>query len=176
MALAELRQAREQSPQELARSMKVKQPAVAKNAPICMCATCAATSRRPAARLKSPPPGELARKLKPIACDSSCPVMNAPKDKSSLLLPVLGLFALVAVRMALSVISRDRGTPPPARGRSEPTRPSTPPDEGTTTGASPDPTRERRIRERAFQIWLEEGKPDGRDHEHWRRAESEMDR
>ena len=26
---------------------------------------------------------------------------------------------------------------------------------------------EQRIRERAFRIWLEEGKPEGRDKEHW---------
>lgn len=34
-------------------------------------------------------------------------------------------------------------------------------------------TRER-IRERAFQIWIEEGQPSGRDKEHWALAEAEI--
>ena len=33
---------------------------------------------------------------------------------------------------------------------------------------------ERRIRERAFQIWIEEGQPFGRDKEHWLIAEAEL--
>ena len=33
---------------------------------------------------------------------------------------------------------------------------------------------ERRIRERAFQIWIEEGQPHGRDKEHWALAELEL--
>jgi hypothetical protein len=33
---------------------------------------------------------------------------------------------------------------------------------------------EQRIRERAFEIWIEEGQPDGRDREHWERAEKEI--
>jgi hypothetical protein len=33
---------------------------------------------------------------------------------------------------------------------------------------------ERRIRERAFQIWIEEGQPIGRDKEHWLIAEAEL--
>jgi hypothetical protein len=33
---------------------------------------------------------------------------------------------------------------------------------------------ERRIRERAFQIWIEEGQPIGRDREHWLMAEAEL--
>ncbi len=33
---------------------------------------------------------------------------------------------------------------------------------------------EQRIRERAYQIWLDEGCPDGRDREHWRRACEEV--
>ena len=32
----------------------------------------------------------------------------------------------------------------------------------------------RRIRERAFQIWIEEGQPRGRDKEHWAIAEAEL--
>jgi uncharacterized protein YjbJ (UPF0337 family) len=35
--------------------------------------------------------------------------------------------------------------------------------------------REGRIRERAYRIWEEEGAPDGRDYEHWRQAEREID-
>ena len=33
---------------------------------------------------------------------------------------------------------------------------------------------EQRIRERAFRIWIEEGQPDGKDKEHWSRAEAEF--
>ena len=33
---------------------------------------------------------------------------------------------------------------------------------------------ERRIRERAYQIWQEKGCPDGSDHEHWFLAEQEV--
>ncbi|HUC69055.1 MAG TPA: DUF2934 domain-containing protein [Stellaceae bacterium] len=35
--------------------------------------------------------------------------------------------------------------------------------------------REERIRERAYQIWEREGKPHGRDAEHWQQAVSEVD-
>jgi hypothetical protein len=35
--------------------------------------------------------------------------------------------------------------------------------------------REERIRKRAHQIWEREGKPHGRDAEHWRQAASEID-
>jgi hypothetical protein len=34
--------------------------------------------------------------------------------------------------------------------------------------------REQAIRERAYAIWEEEGRPDGRDLDHWRRAEQEI--
>jgi hypothetical protein len=34
--------------------------------------------------------------------------------------------------------------------------------------------RNARIEERAYHIWLEEGRPDGRHDEHWLRAEREM--
>ncbi|HTZ68732.1 MAG TPA: DUF2934 domain-containing protein [Roseiarcus sp.] len=37
--------------------------------------------------------------------------------------------------------------------------------------ASPD---ERQIRERAYGIWIEEGRPHGRDLAHWRRAFEEL--
>lgn len=33
---------------------------------------------------------------------------------------------------------------------------------------------EETIRDRAYQIWEEEGKPHGRHHEHWLRAEKEI--
>jgi hypothetical protein len=33
---------------------------------------------------------------------------------------------------------------------------------------------EHRIRERAFNIWLDEGCPDGRDQEHWQQAQREL--
>lgn len=34
--------------------------------------------------------------------------------------------------------------------------------------------RERCIQERAYQIWEEQGRPQGRDDEHWRQAEREF--
>lgn len=34
--------------------------------------------------------------------------------------------------------------------------------------------REQKIRERANQIWEEEGRPEGSHEEHWRRAEEEI--
>jgi Protein of unknown function (DUF2934) len=34
--------------------------------------------------------------------------------------------------------------------------------------------REQAIREGAYAIWEEEGRPDGRDLDHWRRAELEI--
>ena len=34
--------------------------------------------------------------------------------------------------------------------------------------------REHRIRERAYAIWEQEGRPDGKDREHWLRAEAEI--
>jgi hypothetical protein len=33
---------------------------------------------------------------------------------------------------------------------------------------------EQLIRERAFQIWIEEGQPEGRDKEHWCQATNEL--
>jgi Protein of unknown function (DUF2934) len=35
--------------------------------------------------------------------------------------------------------------------------------------------RERRIRERAYQIWQREGEPHGRADEHWAQAEAEIE-
>lgn len=37
-----------------------------------------------------------------------------------------------------------------------------------------DDANHRLIQERAYQIWLREGCPDGRDREHWRQAEEEV--
>ena len=31
-----------------------------------------------------------------------------------------------------------------------------------------------RVRERAYQLWEESGRPDGREHEHWAQAEREI--
>ncbi len=33
---------------------------------------------------------------------------------------------------------------------------------------------EDRIRERAYRLWIEEGRPDGRDLAHWQRAHHEL--
>lgn len=35
--------------------------------------------------------------------------------------------------------------------------------------------REARIRDRAYQIWMDEGRPEGRDHDHWLRAKNEVE-
>jgi hypothetical protein len=37
-------------------------------------------------------------------------------------------------------------------------------------------SREERIRQQAYQIWLEEGRPQGRDKEHWEQAMQTVDR
>jgi hypothetical protein len=34
---------------------------------------------------------------------------------------------------------------------------------------------EERIRQRAYQIWEEDGQPEGREHEHWERAVREIE-
>ncbi len=36
-------------------------------------------------------------------------------------------------------------------------------------------TREQAIRERAYAMWEDEGRPDGRELDHWHRAEAEID-
>jgi hypothetical protein len=36
--------------------------------------------------------------------------------------------------------------------------------------------KEQQIRERAFQIWIEEGRPDGKDKEHWEKAKAELEK
>ena len=35
--------------------------------------------------------------------------------------------------------------------------------------------REKRVLERAYQLWEEAGRPEGRDQEFWRQAEREID-
>jgi hypothetical protein len=42
-------------------------------------------------------------------------------------------------------------------------------------GTSMDDEREMRIRERAHEIWEREGRPEGAQEEHWRRASEEID-
>jgi hypothetical protein len=37
-------------------------------------------------------------------------------------------------------------------------------------------TVENRIRERAHQIWIEAGEPEGKHHEHWERAREEIEK
>jgi hypothetical protein len=41
-------------------------------------------------------------------------------------------------------------------------------------GIPGDHDRNRLIRERAYQIWLDEGRPHGREQDHWRQAEIEI--
>jgi hypothetical protein len=38
----------------------------------------------------------------------------------------------------------------------------------------PDHELEQRIREHAFFLWIEQGRPDGRDQDHWQQAEREF--
>jgi hypothetical protein len=40
--------------------------------------------------------------------------------------------------------------------------------------AETDNDREQLIRERAYQIWIDEGRPEGREHAHWEQAEKEI--
>ena len=59
-----------------------------------------------------------------------------------------------------------------SRGRSsETTAPAAPDDRSAAIASGPD---EARIRERAYHIWIEEGRPHGRDLAHWRRARHEL--
>jgi hypothetical protein len=44
----------------------------------------------------------------------------------------------------------------------------------STAAGPPQPNLEQAIRERAHSIWEEEGRPEGRDVEHWLRAETEI--
>lgn len=49
----------------------------------------------------------------------------------------------------------------------------TPNDEAARDAAEDD--RERRVRERANQLWVKAGRPEGQDTEFWLRAENEID-
>jgi hypothetical protein len=51
------------------------------------------------------------------------------------------------------------------------TAPAASDDRSAAVASEPD---ERRIRERAYDIWIEEGRPHGRDLAHWRRARQEL--
>src|ERR1044072_7968732 len=100
--------------------------------------------------------------------------MDAPKQKSSLLLPALGLMPLGPMRLLLEMITGGRETgPTPDRPRQRQAASQTSSETDKAGSASAAMT-ERRIGERAFQIWLDEGRPDGRHHEHWSRAEAEL--
>jgi hypothetical protein len=55
------------------------------------------------------------------------------------------------------------------------TPPASETQQATNEGADADPARENKIRERAYWIWLREGLPHGRETEHWRQAEAEID-
>ena len=48
--------------------------------------------------------------------------------------------------------------------------------DATTRAAPPIELRvdDDRIRERAYGIWIAEGRPDGREHAHWQRARHEL--
>ncbi|MBX9826462.1 MAG: DUF2934 domain-containing protein [Xanthobacteraceae bacterium] len=37
-----------------------------------------------------------------------------------------------------------------------------------------EPDLDHKIRRRAYQIWMKEGQPEGRDREHWNRAKAEV--
>jgi len=47
---------------------------------------------------------------------------------------------------------------------------------GNEPGQQPDEPHEDAIRERAHQIWVNEGMPDGRAEEHWLRARWELEK
>jgi hypothetical protein len=131
-----------------------------------------------AARRERPQPRLLPlNSLKLIGRGHSYSAMDVPKHKSSMFLLTLGLVAAVAVRATLELIipSRDTSSTPKRSGRRQP---SATPFRSDDTSTRPDAAyvspREQRIRERAFQIWLDEGKPNGRHQEHWRIAEAEI--
>ena len=43
-------------------------------------------------------------------------------------------------------------------------------------GAGDDKIKDDKIRERSHLIWIDEGRPDGRDVDHWMRAKWELER
>lgn len=100
------------------------------------------------------------------------------RNRPSLVLPALGLIALVPIRMVLEFIIRGPRKAADASRRNSTKASAT--DDVRDTGignilrAASSSAKEQRIKERAFQIWLDEGRPNGRDREHWRIAESEI--
>jgi hypothetical protein len=103
--------------------------------------------------------------------------MNGWKLERSVLLLALGLVGAAVVHMIVqSFHSGPRGAKQVGPSEDAP---------GTTTSASDEAaseiaqtaspaTREQRIKERAFQIWVDEGRPEGRHGEHWRMAEAQI--
>lgn len=56
------------------------------------------------------------------------------------------------------------------------TTPDTEPEvQAAISSAEGNPDREQAIRERAYALWEEEGRPDGRHVDHWLRAKAEID-
>ena len=54
------------------------------------------------------------------------------------------------------------------------TRQTEPPVVAAISSGEGQPAGEQAIRERAYAIWEEEGRPDGKDLDHWLRAEAEI--
>jgi hypothetical protein len=103
--------------------------------------------------------------------------METPEHKPSILLPALGLLGAVTMRMVVELFApRPKNVPAPEPQQKHPSGTTLRP--GDTSGplqnAATASTRQQRVRERAFWIWIEEGRPLGRDEEHWRKAEAEI--
>jgi hypothetical protein len=62
------------------------------------------------------------------------------------------------------------------RAQEGPSQPSESPHGDRPPGQGRREPEEHRIRARAHQIWTDEGRPDGRDKEHWLRARWELER
>jgi hypothetical protein len=69
---------------------------------------------------------------------------------------------------------RNLATQEMSRSTPASTRQPEPTIDATNASDQRQPAREQAIRERAYAIWEEEGRPDGRDLDHWRRAEQEI--
>lgn len=72
--------------------------------------------------------------------------------------------------------TEDRKMPAPLRKGSSASQmtdaPSPPPDQPKVPSIE---TQEERIRKRAYEIWTDEGQPEGRQDEHWHRAREEIE-
>lgn len=55
-------------------------------------------------------------------------------------------------------------------------RAATSPDSDNNLGRGAPTDREDRIRQRTHELWEQEGRPDGRAHDHWERAAQDLDR